>query len=208
MLTAWSPAAHVRSETGSTRYPRLEAIVGPMFCGKSAELIRRVRLAEIAHLGVRVFRPALDTRAPEMAVSSRNGLQTRALGVPRAEEIRAQLDDTVDLVAVDEAEFFDDELESVVRELLVAQRRVIVAGLDLDFAGQPFGSIPRLLALADSVDKLTAVCMVCHSLFATRTQRLIDGDPAPAGRPLIVVDQRARRLGYQARCRGCYRPPV
>jgi thymidine kinase len=112
------------------------------------------------------------------------------------------------VVAVDESEFFDDSLEAVVRRLLDESRRVIVAALDLDFAAQPFGPVPRLLALADSVDKLTAVCMACHSLFATRTQRLINGEPARADSPLIVVDQSDAHVEYQARCLACYQPPA
>ncbi len=207
VLVPWSPANHARSATIPTHYPRLEVIVGPMYCGKSAELIRRVHLAEIARLGVRVFRPALDTRAPEASVASRNGMRTGAVPLARAHDVLAHVDESVDLVAIDEAEFFDHGLEDVVRELLALRRRVIVAGLDLDFAAQPFGPLPRLLCLADSVDKLTAVCMVCHSLFATRTQRLIDSSPAPAASPVIVVDQSDRRVEYQARCLGCYEPP-
>ncbi len=207
-LATWSPANRARSTTILSHYPRLEAIVGPMYCGKSAELIRRVHLAEIARLGVRVFRPTLDTRAPEASVSSRNGMRAAAIPVARAAEIFDHVDASVDLVAIDEAEFFDAGVEGVVRELLASGRRVVVAGLDLDFAAQPFGPLPRLLSLADSVDKLTAVCMVCHSLFATRTQRLVDGAPAPARSPLILVDQSDTRVEYQARCVGCYQPPT
>lgn len=185
-------------------HARLEVITGPMFCGKTEELIRRVRRAEIGRLGVQIFYPARDTRPPRQRVLSRNGLAVDAAQVQCAGEILARVEAGTDLVAVDEAQFFEAELVEVVTALVDSGRRVIVAGLDLDFAARPFGPIPALLALADRVDKLTAVCMRCGSAFATRTQRLIDGAPAGKDSPQILIGDRE---WYEARCHDCYQPP-
>jgi thymidine kinase len=185
-------------------YARLEVIVGPMFCGKSEELIRRVKRAEIANLGVRIFYPQRDTRAPVSKIFSRNGLAADASQVERASQMLVQVDERTDVVAIDEAQLLEDGLVDVVNRLVDNGRRVIVAGLDLDFAGRPFGPMPALLSLADRVDKLTAVCMQCGSTFATRTQRLIDNRPAGKDSPLILIGDREC---YEARCFDCYEPP-
>lgn len=186
-------------------YARLEVIVGPMFCGKSEELIRRVKRAEIANLGVRIFYPGRDTRAPVSKIFSRSGLAADAARVESAGQMLELMDEQTDVVAVDEAQFIGDDLVEVVRQLVEDGRRVIVAGLDLDFVGRPFGPIPALLSLADRVDKLTAVCMRCGSAFATRTQRLIDNRPADKDSPQILIGDREC---YEARCHDCYEPPV
>lgn len=206
----------------STRHPRLEVVAGPMFSGKSAELVRRVRLAEIARLDVRVFRPVTDTRSTEEIVFSRNGTQVGARLVAGMADLFRHLPACVEVVGIDEAQFFGDDLVDAVRYLLATGRRVIVAGLDLDFAGRPFGPMPALLALADTVDKLTAVCMQCHSLAATRTQRLVGGRPATVDSPQVLVDAPAAEAApeanaevgaeagatYEARCVDCYQPPA
>jgi thymidine kinase len=198
----------VAGNGGGHQHPRLEVIVGPMYSGKSAELVRRVTLAQIARLTVRVFRPRTDTRTAEEIVFSRNGTQVSARVVADVREMFRHLPAEVDVVGLDEAQFFPDDLGDAVSELLGRGIRVIAAGLDLDFAGRPFGPLPILLALADTVDKLTAVCMKCHSLYATRTQRLVNGEPAGADSPRVVVELGAEsETTYEARCVACYQPP-
>ncbi len=188
----------------------LEMIVGPMFSGKSEELIRRVRRAMIAEQDVKVFYPAQDTRTNSGSITSRNGLTVVAEQAGTSGECRARLfslPSLPEVVAFDEAQFFDAGLVSLVEELIASSVRVIVAALDLDFAGRPFGpAIPHLLALADRVDKLTAVCAVCGSEAAVRSQRLVDGRPATKDSPLVLVGDAAE--GYEARCLRCYEPPT
>jgi thymidine kinase len=181
-------------------------IVGPMYSGKSAELIRRVDLARRGQLSVMVFCPGRDTRSPDRTISSRTGTHSKAIAVDGSEQILSYVDSTVDLVAIDEASFFDEGLDAVARALLALPCWVVVAGLDLDFRGEPFGPVPNLLALADNVDKLSAVCVVCHDLHANRTQRLIDGEPAIGGAQ-IVVELSDDRVRYEARCGRCWVPP-
>lgn len=187
----------------------LEMIVGPMFSGKSEELIRRVRRAMIAEQQVQVFYPAQDTRANNGSIASRNGLTVVAEQVAAIADCRDRLfslPHLPDVVGFDEAQFFDAGLVPLVEELLVNGVRVIIAALDLDFAGRPFGPvIPHLLAMADRVDKLTAVCAVCGSEAAVRSQRLVDGRPATKDSPLVLVGDSAE--GYEARCLRCYEPP-
>jgi thymidine kinase len=180
-----------------------------MYSGKSAELVRRVTLATIARLNVRVFRPRTDTRTAEEIVFSRNGTQVGARIVADVREMFRHMPREVEVVGLDEAQFFPDDLPDAVRELLSRGTRVIAAGLDLDFACRPFGPLPTLLAMADTVDKLTAVCMKCHSLYATRTQRLVNGQPASVDSPQVVVElQTTPETTYEARCAACYEPPA
>jgi thymidine kinase len=187
----------------------LEMIVGPMFSGKSEELIRRVRRAMIAEQHVEVFYPAQDTRTNNGSIVSRNGLTVVAeqvVAIADCQDRLFSLPHLPEVVAFDEAQFFDTGLTLLVEELVTRGVRVIVAALDLDFAGRPFGPvIPHLLAMADRVDKLTAVCSVCGSEAAVRSQRLVDGRPAAKDSPLVVVGDRAE--GYEARCLRCYEPP-
>ncbi len=184
--------------------PVLEVICGPMFSGKTEEVVRRVRRAEIGRLRVRVFFPSQDIRSPLERIIARSGQATEAERIGTAAEIIERVGTGVDVVAIDEAQFFDEDLVDVVQELLRAGRRVIVAGLDLDFAARPFGPMPYLLALADRVDKLSAVCIRCGSPWATRTQRLIDGRPASNAAPVVLVGDGDH---YEARCVRCYAPP-
>lgn len=181
-----------------------ELITGPMSCGKTEELLRRVKRCIIAQKKVKVISPSIDTRAKGDYIESRNGLWLDAITVANASEILKIVKDDDEVVAIDEIQFFDKAIVSVVRKLVEDGKRVIASGLDLDFKGEPFGSMPELLCLADKVDKLTAVCMKCGSDRATRTQRLINGFPADKSSPLIMIGGDET---YEARCIKCYELP-
>lgn len=175
----------------------VEVIVGSMFSGKTDELIRRLRRATIAKQKVQVFKPSMDTRSEETKVTSHAGGEFAATPVDSATAILKMVREDTTVVAVDEAQFFDEELPSVVQQLADRGARVLVAGLDTDFRGEPFGPIPHLMAQAEKVDKLNAICMVCGDA-ASRTQRLIDGKPAHFDDPVVIVG--ASEL-YEPRCR-------
>ncbi len=181
----------------------IELICGSMFSGKSEELIRRVKRAQIARQNVMVFTHAIDQRYGEAKVASHSGVGLEARPVQHASAILEHLDPEVDVVAIDEAQFFDWAIADVVN--LLAQRgiRVIVAGLDTDFRGEPFGPMPLLMAQAEKLDKLNAICMVCGG-DASRTQRLVNGQPANYDDPLVVVG--ANEM-YEARCRHHHQVP-
>jgi thymidine kinase len=181
----------------------LEAIVGCMSSGKSEELIRRLRRARIAKQSVMVFKPAMDTRSAAERIASRDGREFEAVAIDRADKALGLIPTRRGVVAFDEVQFFDDGILPVTRELVSRGHRVIVAGLDTDFRGEPFGFVPALLAEADNVTKLTAVCMRCGEP-AIRTQRLIAGAPATYGSPRIAVGGDEM---YEARCRGCHVVP-
>jgi len=168
---------------------RLEIICGSMFSGKTEELIRRLRRAEIAKQKIQVFKPKLDDR-----------LHVEAQAVEHAREILALIEPGTTVVGIDEVQFFDWEIAHVCQELADMGKRVIAAGLDMDFRGDPFGPMPLLLAQAEAVHKLQAICVVCGNE-ASRTQRLVDGEPAAYDDPLIVVGASET---YEARCRKCY----
>ena len=179
----------------------LEVICGPMFCGKSEELIRRIRRALIAKQEVCVVKPAMDKRYSDTQLVSHNGTRICALPVSTS----AQLYESVHAaeahaVGIDEAQFFDAGLTDVINALVSEGKRVIVAGLDRDFRGLPFGCMPALLALADAVTKLHAICTECGS-DAALSQRLVNGKPAAFNDPIILV---GAQEAYQARCRSCY----
>ncbi|WP_028784123.1 thymidine kinase [Thalassobacillus devorans] len=175
----------------------VEVICGSMFSGKSEELIRRVRRATYGNLSVRVFKPIIDDRYSEDAIVSHNGTSVLARPVEHSKDILAAVDDTIDIVGIDEVQFFDEEVVDVVEELADKGIRVIVAGLDTDFRGVPFGCMPDLMALSEMVTKLNAICPVCGSP-ASRTQRLIDGKPASYDDPIILV---GASESYEPRCR-------
>ncbi len=175
----------------------IEVICGSMFSGKTEELIRRLVRATIAKQKVQVFKPAVDIRYAVEKVTSHMGSDFDAIPVEKAADIREQVDDETTVVAVDEAQFFDQEIVDVAKELATRGIRVIVAGLDLDFRGEPFGPIPVLMAKAEKVDKLHAICMTCGNE-ASRTQRLVNGKPARYDDPIVIVG--ASEL-YEARCR-------
>ena len=188
------------------RYERhgwVEVICGSMFSGKTEELIRRVKRAEIARQNVQVFKPSIDVRYVPEKLTSHNGLHLDAVIVQHATEILELAEDGVEVVAVDEGQFFDWSIAEVCNALASQGVRVIVAGLDMDFRGEPFGPMPLLMAEAEKVDKLQAICVVCGAP-ACRTQRLIDGQPATYDDPVIMVG--ASEV-YEARCRRCHEVP-
>ncbi len=181
----------------------VEVICGSMFSGKSEELIRRVRRATYGNLSVRVFKPAIDNRYKEDSIVSHNGTSVLARPVAESLEILREVSNEVDIVGIDEVQFFDDNIVEVVECLADRGIRVIVAGLDTDFRGEPFGKVPELMALSESVTKLNAICPVCGSP-ASRTQRLIDGEPASYDDPIILV---GASESYEPRCRHHHEVP-
>jgi thymidine kinase len=181
----------------------IELICGSMFSGKTEELIRRLVRAEIARQRVQVFKPALDNRYKVNKVSSHSGKYYEATVVENAVQINGLLIEDVDVVAIDEVQFFDWTVAELCERLANQGRRVILAGLDMDFRGEPFGPMPLLMAQAEQVDKLQAICMVCGAP-ASRTQRLIDGRPAHYDDPVIMVG--ASEV-YEARCRQHHEVP-
>lgn len=179
----------------------IEVVAGVMFSGKSEELMRRVRRAVIARKRVQVFKSHLDDRyAGVFAISSHDGRTVEALPVDSSAQIAARIDPTAHVIAVDEAQFLDEGICEVATSLAARGRRVILAGTDTDFRGEPFGPMPRLLAIAEVVDKLHAICVLCGAP-ACRNQRLIEGQPAPWDSPVIMV---GARESYEARCRACH----
>ncbi len=180
----------------------IEVIVGSMFSGKSEELIRRLRRAEIAGQRVLIVKPRIDDRYDVAHVVSHAGAKMRAVAAESSREI-LRLAAGYDVVGVDEAQFFDDGIVDVCRQLVADGRRVVCAGLDLDFRGEPFGPVPALLALAERVDKLQAICVRCGEA-GTRTQRIVDGVPADYDEPIIVI---GAQEAYEARCRTCHEVP-
>lgn len=182
----------------------IEVVSGVMFSGKSEELLRRVRRALIAKKHVQVFKSHLDDRyAGVFQISSHDGHLLEATPVSTSVQVAEHIRRRTQVVAVDEAQFLDDGIVSVVNSLADRGVRVIVAGTDMDFRGEPFGPIPKLLAIAERIDKLHAICVVCGDL-ATRNQRLIGGTPAPAEGPTIKV---GGAESYEARCRSCHEVP-
>jgi len=179
----------------------IEVICGSMFCGKTEELIRRVRRAQIARQKVQVFKPAIDTRYAKREVTSHNGMQVEAVPVESVSQLQTLIEQDTTVVALDETQFFDDTIITLCDTLAIQGTRVIIAGLDMDFRGEPFGPMPMLMALAERVDKLQAICVVCGGP-ASRTQRLINGQPAAYNDPIILVG--ASEV-YEARCRGCHK---
>jgi len=178
----------------------VEVICGSMFSGKTEELIRRIHRAQIARQKVQVFKPAVDTRYAEREVASHNGMQWEAVPVESAAQVRDLVDPDTTVVALDEAQFFEDEVIELCEELADRGVRVVVAGLDTDFRGEPFGPMPALMARAELVHKLQAICVVCGGP-ASRTQRIVNGQPAAYDDPLILV---GADEAYEARCRVCH----
>lgn len=181
----------------------VEVICGSMFCGKTEELIRRLRRARIARQKVQVFKPAIDKRYDQKKVRSHSGIDVDASPVESSNDVLHAVEPDTTVVGVDEVQFFDDGIIEVVEQLAERGLRVIVTGLDMDFRGEPFGCMPQLMARAEKVDKLQAICMVCGG-GASRTQRLVDGKPAHYHDPIVVVG--AQEL-YEARCREHHEVP-
>lgn len=182
----------------------IEVIAGVMFSGKSEELIRRVRRATIARRKVQVFKSHLDSRyAGLFSVASHDGTELSAVPIDSAAEVLRHVRPETEIVAVDEVQFLDPDIVDVATLLASRGVRVILAGTDTDFRGEPFGAMGTLMAIAETVDKLRAICMVCGDL-ACRNQRLVDGKPARYDSPTIMV---GGRESYEARCRHCHRVP-
>ncbi|MCP5097046.1 MAG: thymidine kinase [Chloroflexi bacterium] len=179
---------------------RIELICGSMFSGKTEELIRRLRRAVIAKQKVQVFKPVIDKRYHLENVTSHNGAAFVAKPVATPQNILAELDSDTTVVAIDEVQFFETAVIQICETLAEQGYRVICAGLDMDFRGVPFGPIPALMARAEQVRKLHAICVKCGEE-ASRTQRLIDDKPAAFDDPVVLVG--AAEV-YEARCRACH----
>ncbi len=175
----------------------MEVICGSMFCGKTEELIRRLRRAIIAKRHVQVFKPAIDNRYVVEKVHSHAGIEIDAIPIDDIKDIYKYLKDDTHVIGIDEAQFFSSDIVEIGEDLVNRGIRVIFAGLDTDFRGEPFGSMPILMARAERVDKLQAICMVCGEP-ASRTQRLVNGVPANYDDPLVIVGTSEM---YEARCR-------
>ncbi len=181
-----------------------ELITGPMSCGKTEELLRRIRRCVIAKQKIKVFSPQIDTRSNGDYIESRNGLWTDAIKVEHSIQIMQNVKPDDEVIAIDELQFFDSNIVKVVSTLMKEGKKVIGTGLELDFKSEPFGSMPQLMCIATKVDKLEAVCMKCGSEHASRTQRLINGEPADKSSPLIMIGGDET---YEARCVKCYELP-
>jgi thymidine kinase len=183
----------------------IEVIAGVMFSGKSEELMRRVRRSLIARKQVQVFKSHLDSRyAGVMAVGSHDGRTIEAIPVDSTEQIALRINPLAHVIAVDEVQFLDSDIVALANGLAARGRRVILAGTDTDFRGEPFGPMPQLMCVAEVVDKLHAICVLCGGP-ATRNQRLINGRPAPYGSPQLMV---GGAEAYEARCRTCHAVPA
>jgi thymidine kinase len=174
----------------------IEVIVGPMFSGKSEELIRRLRRAQIARQRVQIFKPAIDARYEANEIVSHSGLGIPSDNVSKAPEILEKLQARTEVVGIDEAQFLGEEVVDVCSRLANLGKRVIVAGLDTDYRGRPFEPMPRLLAVAEEITKLLAICVRCGNP-AVHTQRMVESEE------LIVV---GAGDSYEARCRRCFEP--
>jgi thymidine kinase len=182
----------------------IELVCGSMFSGKTEELLRRIRRTEIARKQIQVFKPRIDSRYGVTRVASHNGVAHDDVHVvAQARDLLELIRPETEVVAVDEVQFFDAAIADVCDELANRGMRVIVAGLDQDFRGEPFGPMPEMMARAERIDKLHAICVVCGAS-ASRTQRLIDGRPARYDDPVILVGGSER---YEARCRNCHDVP-
>ncbi len=181
-----------------------ELITGPMSCGKTEELLRRIRRCIIAKKKVKVISPDVDTRTKGDYIESRSGLWLDAIKVKHSMNILNVVKPDDEVIAIDELQFFDANIVKVITKLMNEGKKIIGTGLELDFKAEPFGSMPELMCIATRVDKLQAVCMKCGCEHATRTQRLIDGKPADKNSPLIMIGGDET---YEARCVKCYELP-
>ena len=195
---------NLNGDWGMTQGYSFELITGPMSCGKTEELLRRIRRCIIAKKKVKVISPDVDTRAKGDYIESRNDLWLDAIKVKHAIQILSVVKPDDEIVAIDELQFFDSNIVKVISKLMADGKRVIGTGLELDFKAEPFGCMPELMCIATTVDKLHAVCMKCGCDHATRTQRLIDGKPADKSSPLIMIGGDET---YEARCIKCYELP-
>lgn len=179
----------------------IEVVCGPMFAGKTEELLRRVKRLEYAKKNIVVFKPLMDDRYSESEVVSHNNNRTKSVNISFAKQMFQYIDSNTDVVAIDEVQFLDEDAVSIVEFLASTGIRVIVSGLDRDFRGEPFSFMPKLLALAEYVTKLTAICVICGAP-ATRTQRIVNGKPARYIDPIVLI---GAEESYEARCRSCHK---
>lgn len=178
----------------------IEVITGGMFAGKTEELIRRIRRLQYAKKNYLVFKPAIDNRYSEGDVVSHNGDSVKSIVIADPKEIFRYVDETIDAIAIDEVQFFPSTIVYVLDEIADQGIRVIAAGLDQDFRGEPFGCMPELFARAELITKLTAICTKCGAP-ATRTQRLVNRKPASYHEPIVLV---GIKESYEPRCRHCH----
>lgn len=179
----------------------IEVICGPMFAGKTEELLRRVRRLEYAKKNIVVFKPLIDTRFADNEVVSHDKSRTKSVNIAFAKQIFDYIDKETQVVAIDEIQFLDEQAVGICEYLASRGVRVIVSGLDKDFRGEPFSFMPKLLALAEYVTKLTAICVKC-GMPATRTQRMVNGKPAKYNDPIVLI---GAQESYEARCRSCHK---
>lgn len=188
----------------SLKKGRLEVVCGSMFSGKTEELMRRLKRAEYARQNVLALKHAIDKRKHDAFIVSHNGHEYKAIPIEHASEsiqaIRDLAHNEIQVVGIDEIQFFPSQAMEVIVDLIEAGKRVIVAGLDLDFRGEPFGIMPQLLSLADEVIKFKAICVVCAQ-DAQHTQRIVNGEPAKYTDPIVMV---GASECYEARCRDCF----
>ena len=179
----------------------LEVIAGPMFAGKTEELLRRIRRMQYARKNVVVFKPKIDTRYDETSVISHDKQKTASIPVDDVNEIFNHVDKSTDVIAIDEVQFLDESVVDIIDHLVTKGKIVLVSGLDMDFRGEPFTFMPVLMSKAEYVMKLSAVCLQCGAP-ATRTQRIIDGKPAKYYDPVVMI---GASESYEARCRHCHK---
>lgn len=179
----------------------LEVITGPMFAGKTEELLRRVRRHQYAKKNIVVFKPTIDDRYALNEVVSHDKTRTKSVNIVRSEEIFQYIEQNTDVVAIDEVQFLTSDVVMIIEHLVDKGIQVIVSGLDNDFRGEPFSFMPELLAKAETVIKLSAVCVVCGAP-ATKTQRMVDGKPAKYHDPIVLI---GASESYEARCRHCHK---
>ena len=185
----------------SKRFGQLTVVCGSMYAGKSEELIRRARRALYAKKKVQVFKPAIDSRYDEQMVVTHMGVKHEAVPVASVSDLVKQIDCDTDYVCIEEVQFFDPSIVDIAVELADSGIEVVCAGLDQDFRRQPFGPMPQLLAVADDVVKLRAICIQCGRT-ASHTQRIIDGKPAGWDDPIVLI---GATESYEARCRHCHK---
>lgn len=179
----------------------IEVITGPMFAGKTEELLRRVRRHQFAKKNIVVFKPSIDDRYALNEVVSHDKTRTKSMSILRPSEIFDHIDKKTDVVAIDEIQFLTEDVLEVVDFLIAQGILVIVSGLDTDFRGEPFTFMPKILAKAEYVTKLSAVCVKCGAP-ATKTQRMVDGRPARYHDPIVLI---GASESYEARCRTCHK---
>lgn len=188
------------------RRGHLEVICGPMFSGKSEELMRRMRRVQISGKNFLIIKPSVDTRYSNSSIVSHDmrSMEAVVVGTDKAELLEFEdsiINSEAEVIAFDEINFFDDYLVDVVKKCVSNGKRVIISGMDMDFRGEPFDPMPKLLSMADHVDKLKAICMKCKCEPASLSQRLVNGEAASRSDPLILIGGKEH---YEPRCRRCH----